>query len=41
VYILFAVQNPCTIQLVSLLEWSDVVENVDRPVVVDQEYPSI
>ena len=40
VYILFAVQNPCTIQLVSLFEWSDVVGVVDCPVVVEQEYPS-
>ena len=38
---LFAVQNPCTIQLVSLFEWSDVVGVVDRPVVVDQKYPSV
>ena len=40
-YILFAVQNPCTIQLVSLFEWSDVVGVVDYHIVVDQEYPSV
>ena len=39
-YILIVVQDPCTIQLVSFGDWSDVEGVVDCPVAVVEKYSS-